>query len=469
MGQLNSLVFTNAGISIINATQTGGTVTFTSVKTGNGVYDGTENLQEMTALKNVQGSFGIAGVTKTDEDTTRVRAVLNNNEVTTGYSITEFGLFAYDSNNTEVLFAIVTAVSGRENYFPPYADSPTSITMEMYLNVADSPSGITFEAMPVEGTYATAKDFTDLSYAVLKQSSIIDDIGNKAAVNLIPYPYKETTNTNNGIVWTDNGDGTISAKGTKTTSSVVQFYFNLDADLGLQPNTTYTLSGCPSGGSETTYDIRFIGNYEQAPLASQTVRDTGEGATFTTAADYTNCRLMIDFYGDVGSEIDLVFKPMLEKGSVAHNYVPYIGAESLSKAIASRLTVLKNYAGKTIVELQADLDAWISKNLRSGAKALFYGTWIPLWNSRDLTGLITPGDAWTVEIIGMFSNTRVQLMFSTYRDKQIYFVARTEGIWNTAKTPWEATKLQTPVKINGVPFDGSKDITVALVAPATVE
>lgn len=178
MGQLNSLVFTNAGISIINATQTGGTITFTSVKTGNGVYDGTEKLQEMTALKNVQGSFGIAGVTKTDEDTTRVRAVLNNNEVTTGYSITEFGLFAYDSNLTEVLFAIVTAVSGSEDYFPPYADSPTSITMEMYLNVADSPSGITFEAMPVEGTYATAKDLTDLSHAVLKQSSAIDGITN---------------------------------------------------------------------------------------------------------------------------------------------------------------------------------------------------------------------------------------------------------------------------------------------------
>ena len=32
-----------------------------------------------------------------------------------------------------------------------------------------------------------------------------------------------------------------------------------------------------------------------------------------------------------------------------------------------------------------------------------------------------------------------------------------------------AAKLTTARKINGIPFDGTQDITVAIVAPATVE
>lgn len=34
---------------------------------------------------------------------------------------------------------------------------------------------------------------------------------------------------------------------------------------------------------------------------------------------------------------------------------------------------------------------------------------------------------------------------------------------------YSASKLTTARKINGIPFDGTQDITVALVAPATVE
>ena len=37
--------------------------------------------------------------------------------------------------------------------------------------------------------------------------------------NLIPYPYRHTTKTVNGLTFTDNGDGTIAVNGTSTATT----------------------------------------------------------------------------------------------------------------------------------------------------------------------------------------------------------------------------------------------------------
>lgn len=41
------------------------------------------------------------------------------------------------------------------------------------------------------------------------------------AKNLLPYPYKETTLTRNGITFTDNGDGSITVNGTATSDAMI--------------------------------------------------------------------------------------------------------------------------------------------------------------------------------------------------------------------------------------------------------
>lgn len=140
--------------------------------------------------------------------------------------------------------------------------------------------------------------------------------------NLLPYPYSETTYIQYDVTWTDNGDGTITANGTNTdTSKTSQFYFNIDTPLDLRPNTTYTLSGCSGGGATSTYAMRIIINYR---LDGQVqYRDLGDGVTFTTPSNYQHCRIMIDISSGVTVN-NLIFKPMLEKGSIAHPYQPYI-------------------------------------------------------------------------------------------------------------------------------------------------
>lgn len=49
--------------------------------------------------------------------------------------------------------------------------------------------------------------------------------------NKLPYPYTNTTKTENGITFTDNGDGTINIKGTSTAETYFYFYSGNIADL----------------------------------------------------------------------------------------------------------------------------------------------------------------------------------------------------------------------------------------------
>lgn len=55
--------------------------------------------------------------------------------------------------------------------------------------------------------------------------------------NLLPYPYTDTTKTNLGITFTDNGDGTVRIYGTSTGHAV----FNLNKSLVFESGVAYVL------------------------------------------------------------------------------------------------------------------------------------------------------------------------------------------------------------------------------------
>ena len=132
--------------------------------------------------------------------------------------------------------------------------------------------------------------------------------------NLIPYPYTDTTMTVNGITFTDNGDGSVTANGTAT--SLTTFYLH-DADtLPDLVGQTVTLSGCPGGGGESTYRLR----YQQSGAPS----DTGGGSTFKVQV---KGHLVIQIFADQTVN-NLVFKPQLEPGMTATAFTPYVAGLS---------------------------------------------------------------------------------------------------------------------------------------------
>lgn len=76
------------------------------------------------------------------------------------------------------------------------------------------------------------------------------------AKNLNSYPYYDTTKTISDLVYTDNGDGTILANGSNSTSSNANFNLhqrNSTTKNLILPNGKYILSGCPSGGNNAFY------------------------------------------------------------------------------------------------------------------------------------------------------------------------------------------------------------------------
>ena len=139
----------------------------------------------------------------------------------------------------------------------------------------------------------------------------IESVGDKTK-NLIIYPYeyikKGQTKTVNGITYTDNGDGTITVNGT-ATSDVALRLSKFTAKKGVE----YFLSGCPEGGSKTTYYLHLRG-FEL---------DIGKGAKVALGVqdDFTNDFEIVIMKGT--NVNNLVFKPQLELGTTATEYEPY--------------------------------------------------------------------------------------------------------------------------------------------------
>ena len=142
--------------------------------------------------------------------------------------------------------------------------------------------------------------------------------------NLIPYPYYETTHTDNGITWTDNGDGTVTANGTATGASVFYMVHNTSEPIQAE-KCKYTLNGCPSGGSSSKYAVRLYESTKSLPILCT---DIGAGAVFDNSnGNILGIATACVIYKGTTVE-NLTFKPMLVKGSHKCPYNPY----RLSKA-----------------------------------------------------------------------------------------------------------------------------------------
>ena len=135
--------------------------------------------------------------------------------------------------------------------------------------------------------------------------------------NKLPYPYYDDSQTKNGITFTVNSDGTVVANGTATAEATFYFLNNQSlASIGLTSGT-YTLNGCPSGGSSSTYRIQIRQNGAWR-------EETGSGLTFTyDASSPVNDLIRIDILS--GATVnDIVFKPMIRLSSVSDaTYEPY--------------------------------------------------------------------------------------------------------------------------------------------------
>lgn len=169
--------------------------------------------------------------------------------------------------------------------------------------------------------------------------------------NLIPYPYADTTKTVNGITFTDNGDGTITANGTSTGNAdfVLANAFNI--------KTGMTISGSDYSMASSYLIQAYLDNANYIQTRSD---------TFTSKTDFTTW-IRIRVYS--GATLNNVtFKPQLEYGSEATEYEPYVGnAPSPSMEYPQEVENLENVEvkvfGKNLwdKEYASNLDNWLKR------------------------------------------------------------------------------------------------------------
>lgn len=132
--------------------------------------------------------------------------------------------------------------------------------------------------------------------------------------NLIPYPYYDTTNTNAGVTFTDNGDGSITVNGTPTGPAI--FYLT---DYVYKAGV-FTVSGISS-----YINLAFGVDFFNSDLTFISEIDRSGSFTFDTStySDFACFRLYVK-RKENGVEINnYTFKPMLELGDTATEYHPY--------------------------------------------------------------------------------------------------------------------------------------------------
>ena len=125
-----------------------------------------------------------------------------------------------------------------------------------------------------------------------------------------------TSQTKSGITFTVYEDGTVEANGKATANS------NVDINSFLfEANKNYFISGCPEGGSDTTYRIHTTLN---GSIVGD--NDYGQGALRNFETDTTlDVRISVRSGATVNN---LIFKPMIIEGTQLTDYEPYTGGKA---------------------------------------------------------------------------------------------------------------------------------------------
>lgn len=142
--------------------------------------------------------------------------------------------------------------------------------------------------------------------------------------NLIKYPYYDKTKTQNGVTFTDNGNGTITLNGTATARTNFWIYPYGRDYMGLYENVNYFLSG----NSCISEDVQIsLGLYNGSTWVNA-FNDIGNGKSFKLPQKTNYDSLGLSIFVEAGAVCDnIIIRPQIELGSTATPYEPYNGTE----------------------------------------------------------------------------------------------------------------------------------------------
>ena len=203
------------------------------------------------------------------------------------------------------------------------AELDEAIEMLLEVYTRDEINGFLADKIDKEpGKGLSTNDFTDADKSKLDSLENYDDTGIKseAALSRSTLGYQRNnllkntavSQTKNGVTFTVNEDGSVTANGTATSNAI----FTL-SEIELTVGNKYTLSGCPEGGSSTAFKLYGLDTTNWAGEGN----DYGDGDTFTNKRSPVQYRIVI--YAGYTAD-NLTFCPMLRYAEITDDtYEPY--------------------------------------------------------------------------------------------------------------------------------------------------
>lgn len=174
------------------------------------------------------------------------------------------------------------------------------------------------------GTIAHAYEPSIESNVNLKKE--IDKTSTLQGQNLIPYPYDGTERNTNGITWTVNDDGSVTANGTASKEAPYSliYPYNLSTMKSLQLGNTYIISDGLTDEQHTNVGYMQLVRYDKNnPTNWKYGVSSMKGTEIYTANDENTLQYGIRLIIRNGATANnITFKPMLEVGTMSHEYQP---------------------------------------------------------------------------------------------------------------------------------------------------
>lgn len=175
--EFNTGVLTARGQALLAKWQSGRCVPqIIKAAVGSGSYAAGESIASRTALKSQKMVVGFSSMEVINPATLSLKFIISNNDLRSGFRVTEIGIYAVDPDIGEILYSIaVTKDAENADWLPAYNGQYPSTIMFQYQMEVSNASNITFA--PGSGGYALAEDVEALDKKVKADEAILNALG----------------------------------------------------------------------------------------------------------------------------------------------------------------------------------------------------------------------------------------------------------------------------------------------------
>lgn len=241
-------------------------------------------------------------------------------------------LVRYDKNNPTNWKYGVSSMKGTEIY-TANDENTLQYGIRLIIRNGATANNITFKPMLEVGTMSHEYQPTTIS-----NTSLNERLSDQQGQNLIPYPYyRPDSYTNNGITWTVNEDGSVTANGTATATA---HYTVFIGKLGLEIGKNYVLTITTVKGQASLYLVnKNKQNINTDIAACRTVNNSTLSVIFKYSQTDDFDRDELGLYIVAGTTLtNCIIKFQLERGTIRHEYQPTtLSNPTLKKEIGSAL------------------------------------------------------------------------------------------------------------------------------------